>query len=199
MAQAIFKSWFVDFEPFGGVMPGDWKNGYLGDVANIASGKRPPFRQSTASAEADVPLIGASSIMGFTNAVLYNKKILITGRVGTHGVIQRYSRPCWASDNTLVVTSVYYEFSCQQLCCIDFRNMNRGSTQPLITQTDLKNVPIVIPDKATIYKFEELVGSLMEQREKNVRESERLVETRDALLPRLMSGELSVSDRNGCC
>jgi type I restriction enzyme S subunit len=105
MAQAVFKSWFVDFEPWGGVMPGDWKDGCLGDVVSITSGKRPPFRQATASAEVAFPLIGASSVMGFTNAILYDEKILITGRVGTHGVIQRYSRPCWASDNTLVIIS----------------------------------------------------------------------------------------------
>ena len=132
--------------------------------------------------------------MGFTNAVLYDERILITGRVGTHGVIQRYSRPCWASDNTLVIKSDYYEFAYQQLCVVDFHNMNRGSTQPLITQTDLKNVPIVLPDEATLREFEDLGGSLMERYESNVRESERLAEIRDALLPRLMSGELSVAD-----
>jgi len=194
MAQATFKSWFVDFEPFGDIMPDDWREGMLGDVASITSGKRPPLRQAVASTEADVPLIGASTIIGFTNAVLYDERILITGRVGTHGVIQRYSRPCWASDNTLVIKSDYYEFVYQQLCVVHFHNINRGSTQPLITQTDLKNVPIVLPDEAILREFEDLVGSLMERCEGNVRESERLAETRDALLPRLMSGELSVAD-----
>jgi type I restriction enzyme S subunit len=194
MAQAIFKSWFINFEPWGGEMPGDWREGTLGDLARITSGKRPPFRQATSSAEVNIPLIGASSIMGFTNITLYDERILITGRVGTHGVIQRYSRPCWASDNTLVIKSDYYEFAYQQLCVVDFHNMNRGSTQPLITQTDLKNVLIVLPDEATLREFENLVGSLMERCEDNIRESESLAKIRDALLPRLMSGELSVAD-----
>ena len=193
MAQAIFKSWFMDFEPFGGVMPDDWHEGTLGDIASITSGKRPPYRQAECSVEAEIPLLGASSIMGYTNAVLYNERILVTGRVGTHGVIQRYSRPCWASDNTLVIKSHFYEFTYQQLCGVDFRNMNRGSTQPLITQTDLKNVLILLPDEATLREFEELVGSFMGQYEANILESERLAELRDALLPRLMSGELSVT------
>ena len=194
IAQAIFKSWFVDFDPWGGVMPDDWHEGTLGDVASITSGKRPPYRQAECSVEAEIPLLGASSIMGYTNAVLYNERILVTGRVGTHGVIQRYSRPCWASDNTLVIKSHFYEFTYQQLCGVDFRNMNRGSTQPLITQTDLKNVLILLPDEATLREFEELVGSFMGQYEANILESERLAELRDALLPRLMSGELSVCD-----
>ena len=194
IAKAIFKSWFIDFEPFDGIMPDSWKDGCLGDIANITSGKRPPFRQVTASNDANIPLIGASSIMGFTNDILYNEKILITGRVGTHGVIQRCSQPCWASDNTLVVKSNYYEFIYQQLCNIDFSSMNRGSTQPLITQTDLKNVPIVIPDKATMLEFEEVARSVMELYEANICESKTLAEMRDALLPQLMSGELSVGN-----
>ncbi|EIA30192.1 Type I restriction-modification system DNA methylase [Candidatus Arthromitus sp. SFB-5] len=40
MAKAIFKSWFVDFEPWGGKMPDDWKEVKLGDIANITTGKR---------------------------------------------------------------------------------------------------------------------------------------------------------------
>jgi type I restriction enzyme S subunit len=194
MAQTIFKSWFVDFEPWGGIMPDDWQEGYFSNVANITSGKRPPFSQTTVSSEFSIPLIGASSIMGFTNTVLYNEKILITGRVGTHGVIQRYSRPCWASDNTLVIKSDYYEFAYQQLRGMDYRNMNRGSTQPLITQTDLKNVPIILPNQATLIRFEELIGSLMKLFDNCILENECLTNLRDTLLPRLMSGEQSVSN-----
>jgi type I restriction enzyme S subunit len=190
MAQAVFKSWFVDFEPWGGVMPDNWDKGVLGDIASITSGKRPSHSQSKPNIEANIPLIGASSIMGYTNVVLYNEKILITGRVGTHGVIQRYSRPCWASDNTLVIKSNYYEFSYQQLCGIDFYNMNRGSTQPLITQNDLKKVAIILPDEDILLEFEELVGFFMKRFEDNLLENEHLTALRDSLLPRLMSGEL---------
>lgn len=194
IAQAIFKSWFVDFEPFGGEMPRDWQEGTLGDISNISSGKRPVYRQTDYSDEVNIPILGASSIMGYTNAALYNEKVLVTGRVGTHGVIQRYSRPCWPSDNTLVLKSQFFEFTYQQLLIIDFRSMNRGSTQPLITQTDLKNVPILIPNETTLLEFEELAGSLMAQQEANILENEYLATIRDTLLPRLMSGELTVAD-----
>ena len=40
-AQAIFKSWFVDFEPFGGVMPAEWKVGKLSEIAEITMGQSP--------------------------------------------------------------------------------------------------------------------------------------------------------------
>jgi type I restriction enzyme S subunit len=182
MARAIFNEQFGDEEP----------NRTLGEIASITSGKRPYMRQANSSAEAKIPLIGASSIMGYTNKVLYNEKILITGRVGTHGIIQRYSRPCWASDNTLFIKSDYYEFAYQQLLNVDFANMNRGTSQPLITQTDLKNVPIFIPTQTTLCEFEKSVDTLMEQYECNIRESEYLATLRDTLLPRLMGGKLTV-------
>lgn len=194
MAQAIFKSWFLDFEPWSGVMPDDWHEGVLGDICEITSGKRPPYKQDKSNEKANVPLVGASSVMGYTDNVLFSDRILITGRVGTHGIVQRFSTPCWPSDNTLVIMSDYYEFVYQQLLKVDFSNMNRGSTQPLITQTDLKNVPILLAPVNIILKFEATVETLMLKYEHNIRESEKLAEIRDKLLPRLMSGELSVVD-----
>ena len=92
-------------------MPADWHKGTLGDIAAITSGKRPPMKQAVASVDATIPLVGAASIMGFTNAILYNEPILVTGRVGTHGVVQRFQSPCWTSDNTLVIKSDFYEYT----------------------------------------------------------------------------------------
>lgn len=133
MAQAIFKRWFVDFEfpnkdgePYkssGGEMvdselgeiPKGWRVGNLGDIANVTSGKRPQEKKDTVSDVYFVPLVGASTVMGFVKEILYNERILIIGRVGTHGIIQRFNSPCWPSDNTLVITSDYYEFTNQIL------------------------------------------------------------------------------------
>lgn len=191
---ALFESWFVSFDQTDGEMPADWHEGTLGEIAAITSGKRPPMKQSTATADVTIPLVGAASIMGFTNAVLYNEPILVTGRVGTHGVIQRFQSPCWTSDNTLVIKSDYYEYAFQTLQRVDYVNMNRGSTQPLITQTDLKNVSIVIPAEAILLEYEKIAGTLMKMYESKRKENERLALLRDALLPRLMSGEIDVSN-----
>lgn len=184
MAQAIFK------EKFGSQAP----NGVLGEIAAVSSGKRPPIKVSDQTAIENIPILGAASIMGYTNDTLYSEKILVTGRVGTHGVIQRYSRPCWPSDNALVLKSNDYELVYQILKNIDFSSMNRGSTQPLITQTDLKNVPIYIPTQIELAEFEDTVGTIMQQYESNFVENEALVQLRDSLLPKLMSGEISVTD-----
>ena len=191
---ALFDSWFVSFDQTDGKMPADWREGTLGEIATITSGKRPPMKQPTATTEVSIPLVGAASIMGFTNAVLYNEPILVTGRVGTHGVVQRYQSPCWTSDNTLVIKSEFYEYAFQALQRVDYVNMNRGSTQPLITQTDLKNVSIVIPTEAILLEYEKIAGTLMAMYESNRKENERLAVLRNTLLPRLMNGEIDVSN-----
>ena len=201
MAQAIFKSWFVDFEPFQegefedselGRIPKGWRVGSLGGIANITSGKRPLRKQGVFSEEICIPVVGASSIMAYTTEVLYNERILITGRVGTHGIIQRFNSPCWASDNTLVIKSAKYEFVYQVLKNVDFKSMNRGSTQPLITQTDLKNVTIIIPSNIVLENFETTISKLMNIWQENNNQNKTLTTIRDSLLPKLMCGEIRV-------
>lgn len=201
MAQAIFKSWLVDFEPFQdgefedselGKIPKGWKIGTLGDIASITSGKRPLLKQEVSSEEMYIPVVGASCIMAYTKEALYDEKILITGRVGTHGIIQRFNTPCWASDNTLVIKSEIYEFVFQTLRSIDFKSMNRGSTQPLITQTDLKNIRIIIPANTILKDFEIVVSKIMDFWQKNNYQNTTFSTIRDSLLPKLMSGEIRV-------
>lgn len=193
-ASSIYQAWFEDFILSDGSCPPSWKQGTLAGIADITSGKRPPVKSAEKTDNAIIPIVGAASVMGYTTEANHTDKILVTGRVGTHGVVQRFNLPCWASDNTLVITSAFYEYTFQILQRIDYRAMNRGSTQPLITQGDMNKVPILIPDNETLLKFETLVGQLIKQYQVNLLENDKLAELRDALLPRLMSGELDVSD-----
>ncbi len=190
----LYQSWFEDFEITNGVCPEDWSYQELSSIADIASGKRPPVKSNVCNQETPVSIVGAASVMGFTSEANHTDKILVTGRVGTHGVVQRFNTPCWTSDNTLVITSPYYEFTNQILHRIDYSSMNRGSTQPLITQGDMKKVVVLVPDENTVAKFEEFAGSLMVKWEANNKENVKLASLRDTLLPKLMSGELDVSN-----
>ncbi|WP_269920413.1 restriction endonuclease subunit S [Caldifermentibacillus hisashii] len=210
MAQTIFKHWFVDFEfpnendePYKssggemveselGMIPKGWNIGVLDELIEISSGKRPSIKAQVINEELSIPLVGASSIMGYTNEFNYNEPVLVIGRVGTHGIVQRFNTKIWASDNTLVIKSKYYEYVNQILNIIDYKALNRGSTQPLITQSDIKNYKIIIPDRDYLLKYEELVGSLFLKYEKNYVENENLKTIRDTLLPKLMSGEIRV-------
>lgn len=191
--QALYKSWFVDFEPFGGEMPTNWTYRTLEDIATVSSGKRPPMKSDVKTKETHIPIVGASSVMGFTNEANHSDKILVIGRVGTHGIVQRFNRPCWTSDNTLVLTSQHYEYVYQILRTIDYASLNRGSTQPLITQSDIKKLEILLPTESIARSFEGIVEDLMLLHEENISENEKLSNLRDALLPRLMSGEIDVS------
>lgn len=203
MAQAIFKNWFVDFEPFKdgkfvdselGMIPEGWKVGCLGDIAEITSGKRPPKKSKDKTKDLSIPLIGASDIMGFTSDVLYERPILVIGRVGTHGVVQRFQEKCWPSDNTLVIESSYYNYVYQLLKGIDYPAINRGSTQPLITQTDVKNTDVIIAPENVLKEYESITSTLFSKHRANIKENSRLSLLRDTLLPRLMSGELEVPE-----
>ncbi len=193
-AQAIFKSWFVDFELFGGVIPENWTYSTLNSIAEITSGKRPPVKSPVQADKTPIPIVGATSVMGYTSESNHADKILVTGRVGTHGIIQRFNSPCWTSDNTLVITSNFYEYTSQILKRIDYTALNRGSTQPLITQGDMNKIAILRPDDSTLQRFEVITGSLMQKYDDNLIENGKLSELRDTLLPKLMSGELDVTN-----
>ena len=119
-------------------------------------------------------------------------KILLTGRVGTLGVIQRFNNACWPSDNTLVLTTQFYEFVYQTLKTLNYSGMNRGTSQPLITQGDLKKTSIIIHPDEVINEFEDTSSKLMSILEQNNKESKILSTLRDTLLPKLMSGEIKV-------
>ena len=72
--------------------------------------------------------------------------------------------------------------------------MASGSTFKEISGSAMKTVPTVIPDDATLKRFDDFCQPIMLQIQKNEMESKRLAELRDSLLPKLMSGELDVSD-----
>lgn len=200
-AQALFRSWFVDFEPFRdgpfvdselGKIPQGWKVGTFQDIINITSGKRPPLKVDKCTSEAYIPVYGASSIQAYTTSFLRNEDLLLIGRVGTLGIVQKVTGLSWPSDNTLIITSPFYEYSYQILKTIDFNKLNRGSTQPLITQTDIKNQIILLPSNEVLYRYEKISANMFSLNKKNNSEIKTLSALRDTLLPKLMAGEINV-------
>lgn len=190
LAGSLFKKWFVDIAD---ELPEGWRIGKFSEIAEITSGKRPIDNQDTQTNEFKIPLLGASSVMGYVKEALYGEPILVTGRVGTHGIIQKVDYPCWPSDNTLIIKSKYLEFAYQTMKSFDFASLNRGSTQPLITQGDLKNIEIRIPVETVLKEFETVVVPFAELVRDNEKENYNLSQIRDSLLPRLMSGKIRVN------
>jgi Restriction endonuclease S subunits len=199
-AQALYKSWFVDFEPFKdskyvdselGMVPEGWHVGVIGDIATITSGKRPNMKYETSSANHSVPVIGASSVMAYTDSVYLSEHAIITGRVGTLGIIQRINEPCWPSDNTLIIKSKFQNFLYQVLNDVDYSSLNRGSTQPLLTQSDLKSWRIIIPPIELITEFESAIKDKIRLIADLNRQNRKLSLLREILLPQLMLGSLT--------
>ena len=76
---------------------------------------------------------------------------------------------------------------------IDFENMNVGSTQPLVTQTDLKKIEICLPDSSKLKEFSNRCTLYFKKINRNNNQIRTLIQIRDTLLPKLMSGEVRVS------
>ncbi len=224
IAKALFKSWFIDFDPVRakaegcatglpdeisdlfpdsfedselGKIPSGWKIQSLGSISKIFAGKRPISRSETKTSFAKYPLYGGAGPMGFTNEVLINEtKIITTGRVGTLGKFFRIKIPTWISDNALILepSDLFYNFCFYRLLNFDITIFNRGSTQPLITQSDLKTIEMISADEKIHKVFERLCSDLFEKFEINQNESNTLENIRDCLLPKLISGELKIPD-----
>ena len=202
IAQAIFEEWFVNFNFPGatgemiesgfGLIPKGWKIGKLEDLVKISSGKGLQKNEFT---ETGYPVLGANGSIGYTDKYLLEEEVILTGRVGTLGTFQLVNEQVWISDNVLIMRPIKkenYYFSYFGVKAIDFRNLNRGSTQPLVTKTDLLNQQLLIPESSSLVKFDMVCRSLFNHFENNQQQSATLTTIRDALLPKLMSGEIEI-------
>lgn len=126
----------------------------LSYIASVESGKRPLHKSAALDGSFNIPIIGASSIMGYTDDYLFNEPILVIGRVGTLGVVQSIFGKSYPSDNALIIRSKYYTFCYCALNELDYNSLNKGSTQPLITQTDIKNIQIPLIPQSELQQFE---------------------------------------------
>ena len=201
-AQALYKSWFVDFEPFKngefvdsefGMIPEGWIVSTIGAIATISSGKRPNCKTNYHDDNNCIPVIGASSIMAYTADYLLNEPAIITGRVGTLGLLQRVSNKCWPSDNTLVIKSPYLNYTYQVLKGVDYASLNRGSTQPLLTQNDLRDWKIILPPLQVIEMYENVVSPLFVMINSMFNQIEGLEDIRNSILPLIISGQIQLT------
>lgn len=198
IAQAIFKEWFVDFNfpGFDGELveglPKGWRMGKFEELTDIKTGKG--LKRSEFKIDGKYPVVGANGELGKTDDYLLEDKILLTGRVGTLGAVDISYGKKWYSDNVLIMKPYsYFYYAYFILRMIDMNSLNRGSTQPLITQTDLKNYLSLIPDEGTLNLFEDVISHLFEKVFRNKEQIQTLTQTRDTLLPKLMSGNLEIN------
>ena len=183
-AQALYRKTFVDNIDKEN-LPEGWRMGTLGDIAEINSGKTCIDKSEVKDDIYQYPVAGASGIIGFSSTYNYDEKVMTTGRVGTLGVVNRYSRKMYMADNVLIIRSNYYEYCYQILKSLDYSEITKGGVQSLITQTDLKDYSITLPSEESLSTFEKQSGTLYSSVEIKEQENEKLTELQSLLLAKM--------------
>lgn len=200
-AQALFKSWFVDFEPFQdgkfvnselGMIPERWKAGNLEELVEVKYGK-----DHKKLASGTIPVYGSGGIMRYVDQYLYNKESVLIPRKGSLNNVMYVNHPFWTVD-TMFYTHMKIEGIAKFIYLLispkDLLSMNSGSAVPSMTVDILNKIAVIIPPTTILQQFESIVKPLFIMAESLQKENYRLAHLRDTLLPKLMSGELKIND-----
>ena len=237
IARALFKSWFVDFDPVRAKMKGRWRSGKslpglpaehydlfpdqlvpselgeipegwevkaLGDVIEIYDSRRVPLNRSQrANRQGSYPYYGAAGIMDYVDDYLFDGVYVLIGEDGSvintdgHPVAQYIWGQFWVNNHahvlkgTIQFSEEHLYLLLQQLNILPFVT---GAVQPKLSQRNLKAVPIVVPGRSVCSTFSGLIGPLFERVRDCADESKPLVTLRDALLSKLVRGEVQVRE-----
>ena len=244
IAKALFKSWFVDFDPvrakaegrstglpdeISELFPDSFEESELGEIPSgwsVASftsqfnvlgggtpktsveefwnGDLPWFSVVDAPSDSDCWVVDtqkAITILGLENCssdLFRNGTTIISAR-GTVGKVCLVGAPmamnqsCYALQSKEKQQDIYCYYSTKEIVEI-LKARSHGSVFSTITRDTLKGIDVCYPNKSVINAFEELISPLMEKIKIHIEETRTLESVRDALLPRLISGELRVPD-----
>jgi type I restriction enzyme S subunit len=201
-AQAIFRSWFVGFEPWGGVMPENWRKGCLDDIIELFDFERIPLSSKQREKMGkNYPYYGAASLIDYVDDYLFDGIYLLLGEDGT--VIDDFGFPVlqyvwgkfWVNNHAHILQGKN-GFTAESLYILlkqtNVISIVTGAVQPKINQANLKALGAVIPSIEVMERFNVLIDPLFVYIRRNDNESRALAAIRDALLPKLMSGEIEV-------
>ena len=182
-AQALFRSWFIDFNPFKegkfaeselGMIPEGWQDG-------------------------SIPVFGSGGIMRYAEKPLYSEESVLIPRKGTLNNVIYVNKPFWTVDTmfyTVMKIPGIAKFIYLFVNPLDLASMNSGSAVPSMTTEILNGIKLVIPANEVLKQFTSVVSPLFVTHERNESENRNLAELRDSLLPKLMSGELKIEEMN---
>lgn len=221
-AQALFKSWFVDFEPFReqpfveselGMIPEGWRVDNLDNLCSfISRGLSPKYKDNT-----DQWVLGQTcvrnNIVTLTNARTHEPKantekkvkqwdILINstgiGSLGRVGIVY-FDKDNIAFDSHLTVVrskdELYKHYIGRNLLMrqLEIENMAIGSTgQTELPKESVKTMQLIVPDKASVQRFNKFIEPIALRMYQTYDENNNLSLLRDTLLPKLMSGEIKL-------
>lgn len=196
--QAIYKSWFVDFEPFDGICPQNWLNGCVDDIAEFYDSMRKPLSSlERADMERIYPYYGAVSIVDYVDDFIFDGEYLLVSEDGIyvvdengHPLLQHITGKFWANNHAHILKGKagFNEDSLYLfLANTNMAPIVTGAAQPKINQANLKSFPITIPTSDVIEKFNALIQPFFDQRLSNEAEVKKLENLKDLLLSRLVN------------
>ena len=206
-AQAIFKSWFVDFAPFGGVMPDDWHIGKLFEISDITMGQSP---KGTSYNEKGIGMLFFQGRTDFGNRFpkirMYTTEpkrtaekgdILLSVRAPV-GDLNIATQKCCIGRGLASIRSKFNHSSFLFYTVFNLKSQfdmfnGEGTVFGSINQKALKEMSVIIPKQKIIDEFERIVSPIDNVIKNNFDEICYLSELRDTLLPKLMNGEIDVS------
>ncbi|MDN3106482.1 restriction endonuclease subunit S [Enterococcus faecalis] len=222
LASTLFKRWFVDFEfpdengnPYkssGGKMvdselgeiPEGWHIDIISNLMENFDRKRVPLsKMQREKRKGEYPYYGAASLMDYVDDFLFDGIHLLLGEDGTvitkegNPVLQYVWGKFWVNNHAHVLKGRGYVST--EWLYLWFKQTNvsgivTGAVQPKISQTNLNRLKVVFPDKELLIKFQKNIGIMFDKLVVLSNEMTTLTELRDTLLPRLLSGEIELSE-----
>ncbi len=220
IAQALFKSWFVDFDPVRakqqglapagmdeataalfpdsfeesalGLVPNGWATGTVESLMELSYGKALKATDRVAGA---VPVYGSGGITGFHDEPLVDGPSVVVGRKGTVGSLYWEDRPFFPIDTVFYIKAkVPLTYCFHQLRLLGLENMNTDGAVPGLNRNNVYRLAVVVPPREVILAFDEIVRSLRCRIFVNAMQAQTLATLRDTLLPRLISGQLRLPE-----
>ena len=213
MAQAIFKNWFVDFEPFKdgkfvdselGMIPEGWKVGGLFDIAEIFDKKRKPLSGNVREKMDKIyPYYGATSCMDNVDDYIFDGIYTLIGEDGS--VVKENGLPymqyvwgkMWVNNHAHILqgkNGYSTEMIHALLSITNIKFLVTGAVQAKLSQGNMQKILVAIPPKNVLDEIRPVIDNLYSKIRINTDENSRLSLLRDTLLPRLMSGEIEVPE-----
>jgi type I restriction enzyme, S subunit len=220
IAQALFKSWFVDFDPVRakqqgiapagmdeataalfpdsfeestlGTLPRSWPTGRVDSLMDLAYGKA---LKATERIPGDVPVYGSGGVTGYHDMPLVDGPSVVVGRKGTVGSLYWEDRSFFPIDTVFYVKpKVPLTYCFHQLRVLGLEGMNTDGAVPGLNRNNVYRLPVVIPPSEVCRVFDEVVLALRSRMFVNTKQAQTLTILRDTLLPRLISGQLRLPE-----
>jgi len=213
-AMAIFKSWFIDFEPFrdgefvyseelGKEIPKGWEVKKWGDVVNFLDNQRIPLSEvERLKRKGQYPYYGANGIIDYIDDYIFDGRYLLVAEDGTvmdkngFAIINIVEGKFWANNHVHVIQGkdVPIDYLYLHLKHYPIEPFITGAVQPKLSQENFSKMLILLPPSHILQSFHSLVEPLFQKIILNQKQIITLRKIRDTLLPLLVFGKLRVEE-----